>query len=305
MRKRFVAKRNYRGLILKIIIALAVLGLAYVFLKVVLFKSLLKVNGETNAQRYLGLATNNLMGELDFDILFPLELTSPEAFMQLSFSNINITPKAPLKEPQLVVANKEEKMPLVYIYNTHQTEDYAPGNLKEYNITPTVFMAANMLKKALEKKQITAVVEEESLSKVLKANNWKYSEAYYASRTWLERAQKNYPSVKYFIDLHRDSVSGRATIEDVVYAKMMFVIGMNHPNYQQNEVLVLKLQNYLKENYPAAIKNIFYGRNSRYNQDFNINTILVEVGGPDNTIDEVYNSVELLAKALENVIGGV
>ena len=41
--------------------------------------------------------------------------------------------------------------PILYIYNTHQTEEYVSNSLANYNITPTVYMAANILKKELEK----------------------------------------------------------------------------------------------------------------------------------------------------------
>ncbi len=83
----------------------------------------------------------------------------------------------------------------------------------------------------------------------------------------------------------------------------MFVIGMNHEKYLENEKTTIKLHDYIKENHPGVIKNNYYGKNSRYNQDFNINTILVEVGGVKNTIDEVYNSIGVLADAIESLVG--
>ena len=114
----------------------------------------------------------------------------------------------------------------------------------------------------------------------------------------LEEAKKDYPSIKYFIDLHRDSVSGTTTIDKLTYAKLMFVVGMNHEKYNENQNLVMRLHDYIKSNYESVIKNVYYSKNGKYNQDFDTNTFLVEIGGPDNKIDEVYNSVSLLAEAL-------
>ena len=33
---------------------------------------------------------------------------------------------------------KQKKDPLIYIYNSHQTEEYAPSSVAEYSVTPTV-----------------------------------------------------------------------------------------------------------------------------------------------------------------------
>ena len=51
----------------------------------------------------------------------------------------------------------QTKLPKVYIYNTHQTEEYVNDNF--YNLTPTVYTAAELLKDKLEQKGITTIVE--------------------------------------------------------------------------------------------------------------------------------------------------
>lgn len=238
------------------------------------------------------------------EILTFKDLSKPESLLGLTFNNVgSIKPKEEKKEPDKEVAKTQE--PLIYIYNTHQTEEYSSDSLKEYNITPTVYMASNILKKRLEDYQIESIVEDENIVDVLRKNGWKYSESYNASYQWLENAKKKYPSLKYFIDLHRDSSSFTAQINDLTYAKMMFVVGMNHENYEKNEALAIKLNDYLKENYQGLMRDMFYGKRSRYNQHFNENTILIEVGGPNNSIDEVYNSICALADAISNVLGGI
>lgn len=217
--------------------------------------------------------------------------------LKLSFSNFKKLEAVNYEEESTKVVI-EVKEPLVYIYNTHQTEDYNPGSLREYNITPTVYMASVMLQKALEKEGIFSIVEDANIKEILNLNGWSYGSSYLASRMLLEEAKKDYPSIKYFIDLHRDSVSGTTTIDKLTYAKLMFVVGMNHEKYNENQNLVMRLHDYIKSNYESVIKNVYYSKNGKYNQDFDTNTFLVEIGGPDNKIDEVYNSVSLLAEAL-------
>ena len=48
----------------------------------------------------------------------------------------------------------EVKEPRVYIYNTHQLENYSATNFEDYNITPNVLMASYMLKEKLNKNNI-------------------------------------------------------------------------------------------------------------------------------------------------------
>ena len=113
----------------------------------------------------------------------------------------------------------------------------------------------------------------------------------------------------YFIDLHRDSVKRSITtteIDGVSYAKTMFLLGLENENYMKNKEVMTSLNNYLDSNYKGLSRGIYekqgYGVNGIYNQDFNSNTMLIEVGGVDNTIDEVANSLKIIANCLYNYI---
>ena len=301
MKKRFIARKKYNFNFIKIIICILIVYFTCFLTIKFLFKNKISISDEKRINEYLAIASNNLIGEISIIDLLNINLVSPETFLKLSFSNFK---KLEYKESKKVVkVIKEVKKPIIYIYNTHQREDYDPGSLKIYNITPTVYMASIMLQKALEKKEIYSVVEEADIKSILDINGWSYDGSYNASRLLLEESVKNHPTIKYFIDVHRDSVTDRYVEDDKTYAKLMFVIGKNHENYLDNEKIMIKLYDFIKENNSGVIKKNFYGKNSRYNQDFNTNTILVEVGGVKNTIDEVYNSVNVLADAIESLIG--
>lgn len=227
-----------------------------------------------------------------------------DAFLKDNFKNLNkVIIKREAKLSENIKNASALGEPLIYIYNTHQTEEYAPGSLKNYNITPTVYMAANILKENLRENGINAIVEDSSLQKGLSERGLNYNGAYTLSYEWLTSAKERYPSVKYFIDLHRDSVSASTTINNYSYAKMMFVIGMNHDNYKKNEELMLKLNEFLNRGYKGLMREPFYGKNSRYNQHFNENVMLIEIGGPESTISEVSLSVKAFAESLSNLLG--
>ena len=127
----------------------------------------------------------------------------------------------------------------------------------------------------------------------------------------MEDAKEKNPSLKYFIDLHRDSVSkniSTATINGKSYAKILFIVGLENPNYQGNLTVTTTINNMLEENYPGITRGIYKkegkGVNGVYNQDFDQNTILFEVGGPENTIQEVLNSADAIATVLAEYIEG-
>ena len=196
---------------------------------------------------------------------------------------------------------KEESNPLIYIYNTHQLENYSNKDLDIYGITPNVLMASYVLRERLNEMGISSIVEEANISNLLKKNNWNYSYSYQVTKELIKEKMNKYSSLKYFIDLHRDSITREysvATINGKSYAKVMFVIGTNHDNWQANYKLSNDLNELIKKYYPGLSRNIMKktgtGVNGIYNQNLSPNCILIEVGGVDNTIEEVYNTIDAL-----------
>lgn len=196
-----------------------------------------------------------------------------------------------------VIKEKENQDPLIYIYNTHQTEEYTPSTFVEYSVMPTVQMNNYILEEKFEQNGYSTIVEEQNIKTVLNEHKWNYAGSYNASRIFLEQAKKNYPTLKYFIDVHRDSLKKEATtieLNNKSYAKILFIIGLENPNYEQNLSFTEKINNQLNEKYPGLSKGIYKkegtGVNGIYNQDFSPYTILVEMGGPENTVDEVLNT---------------
>ncbi len=199
--------------------------------------------------------------------------------------------------------------PIVYLYNTHQTEEYALSNKEEYNVKPTVMTLSYILREKLNNKGIKTIVEENNVSEFLKANNWNYASSYKVTRLLLDDIKSKNKSLKYFIDLHRDSVSrniSTVNINNINYAKVLFIVGLENPNYKVNLEKIERLNNIINQQYPNLSRGIYKkkgkGVNGVYNQDFDPNTILIEVGGEDNTIDEVYNTAEAISNVLSDYI---
>lgn len=200
--------------------------------------------------------------------------------------------------------------PKIYIYNTHQLESYNSSDYTDYNITPNVLIASYLLKEKLNKSNIKTVVETSNITEFLNLNNWDYSKSYDASRYFIKQAIDSYPDLKLLIDLHRDSISkdkSTVTIGDKKYAKILFVVGEEHDNYQQNLSVAQTLNDLIKNKYPTLTRGIITKSGSNvngiYNQDLSTKSILIELGGNENTMDEVINTINVLAEVLKNYIG--
>lgn len=204
------------------------------------------------------------------------------------------------------IKNEVENEPLVYIYNTHQQEEYIGNDLTP---NPTVLTASYYLKDNLEKLGIKTIVEETSIKETLEKNNLNYTQSYIASRINLEKIKEQYPSIKLYIDLHRDAVPrhlSTVTIDNKEYAKILFVIGKEHNNYQKNLEYTESINNLIEKKYPTLTKGILQkegpGVNGIYNQDIGTNIILMEVGAQDNTIEEVTNTLDIMTNIIKEKI---
>lgn len=295
--KRFVARKSRR-----ITVKFLVLLFLFIFMTLTIVRYMFTSSFEIDSVKANYILSSTV--RMPKNKLSIFDFGTVDAFLKDNFKNLNkVIIKREAKLSENIKNASALGEPLIYIYNTHQTEEYAPGSLKNYNITPTVYMAANILKENLRENGINAIVEDSSLQKGLSERGLNYNGAYTLSYEWLTSAKERYPSVKYFIDLHRDSVSSSTTINNYSYAKMMFVIGMNHDNYKKNEELMLKLNEFLNRGYKGLMREPFYGKNSRYNQHFNENVMLIEIGGPESTISEVSLSVKAFAESLSNLLG--
>jgi len=236
-----------------------------------------------------------------------LKYSNPIKLLNKNYKKYATNDKKVVNEKRVTV--NEEVAPLIYIYNSHQTEEYASSNYAEFSINPTVVMNNYILEDMFLKRGYKSLVEERSIKEVLNQNNWKYANSYKASRIFLEDVIIKQPSLKYFIDVHRDSLKRDKTVVNIEgkdYAKIIYLIGEENPNFQENLKLTEKINSKMQELYPGLSKGIYKksgpGVNGVYNQDFSPNLLVVEVGGYENTTTEVMNSAIAFAICFMEVI---
>lgn len=241
------------------------------------------------------------------------EIVNPVSLIVTYYGGSKEKTKEPIITKPVIQEDKDkyenkDGPPVVYIYNTHQGEKYS--STKEINLNYSVLDASNYLKERLKSYNINSIVEKGSIQDVLNANNWKYASSYRVSRMFLEQAKKKTESLTYFIDLHRDSVNksiSTAEIKGKKYAKVMLLLGLENKNYKENEKVITKLNDWLNTNYKGISRGIYKkegkGVNGVYNQDFSTNCILIEVGGEENTYEEVENTIDVIAEMMNYWVG--
>lgn len=238
-----------------------------------------------------------------------LNVNKPVSILE---NTLHFTPNENLtyvNNPKLEEVEKLEVPQAVYIYNTHQSEAYSGNALEGYNIKPGVMMASYIMQEKLAKNGIKADVMEDNITDYLNLNNMNYSKSYEASRKFLTEALNKYKDYKLIIDLHRDSLpkdKSTVIINNKSCAKISFVVGLDHKNSNQNMETANKLNEKIKIKYSSLTRGIISkggaGSNGIYNQDLNSNIVLIEIGGPENTIDEVLNTIELIAPIIGEYI---
>ncbi len=304
--KRVKLRNGFRKQVLKLMIVVVVVGSSFVFSFKYFYEQIdLKMDDTV----YLNSLVKDSFSNYNFTDL--KRLSSTEFLLKYSFG-ID-TYKTGVEDVVMLPAVKTEtdgdtlksNTPVVYIFNTHQTEGYKSNLLESFNINNTVYLASHILGEYLNDLGIGVVVEENSIVDVLNTNGWKYGKSYKASRVLMEEAYKNNPTLNFFVDLHRDSASYERThieIEGVCYAKVLFVVGLEHDGYEENLKLAKILNEKIKVKYPGLSRGVLEkkgpGVNGIYNQDFNKNTILIEVGGQYNYIEEVNNTLKIISQVI-------
>ena len=304
MKKRFITrkKKRFRGLKIFFFFLLFVFSLFFSFY--ILNKSNIEIDDKEIVQLLLNYKDNDankIRKKIKSFFSVPSALLDNDYFEYV----------VPVSKNDDLTSSVDasDKKPLIYIYNSHQGEEYASSTLADYTVAPTVMFADYIFQDVLEKNNYKAIVEEASIKEILNMNSWKYAYSYMASRVLLEDAKNKNPSLKYFVDIHRDSLEkGRTTIEieGKKFAKTIFLIGLENENYEENLSFTEKINNLLNEKYPGLSKGIYKkggpGVNGVYNQDFSKRAILIEIGGYENTPSEVLNSVLAFSECFMEVI---
>jgi stage II sporulation protein P len=207
--------------------------------------------------------------------------------------------------PPLSTGNKKT----VLLYFTHTRESYLPYLEGVTNPDSAMHSKINvtkvgeMVKTYLEELGIGTNIDKTDVIQNLNSKGLDYWAAYRESRPLVQAAMTSNKDLLYMVDIHRDSQRRdmtTVTIKGKPYAKLAFVVGEEHPNYEQNLKLATELHKRLESKYKGISRGVIAkkgsGTNGKFNQDLSGNAMLLEFGGVDNTFDELERTAEAFAE---------
>lgn len=277
-------------------------------------------------------------GSVTEGLTSPVEYTPDREFLQPD-PIIDLTPDPEIKVPDEEIidsdsegrdpdfsdsdSTSEEDSPQVFstngkikalIYHSHNRESWIP-ELKEKGVTEfsdafdskiNVSLLGQRLVGRLEDLGIGAVSSDTDYPTEVPGYNWNFSYKY--SLGTVQEAFAVHPDLEYFFDIHRDAQKRNlttVTLDNKDYAQIYFIIGHKNPDWKKNEAFATQLHNLMEDKYPGISRGVWSksanSGHAEYNQSFSANSILVEIGGPENTLEESYRTIDILGGAISEV----
>ncbi|GHU36347.1 hypothetical protein FACS1894105_06550 [Clostridia bacterium] len=232
--------------------------------------------------------------------------------------NINLDDYLAREYPIAPLTDADADEPVVLILNTHATESYVNDGVNYYtepftaerttDSSRNVMLIARCLETKLKEYGIP-VVRSEAVHDAVSFTN-----SYLRSLETMEEYKKKYPSIKYVIDLHRDSIirdSGEKlkpaiSVNGKDSAQVMLVVGTDdggasHQLWKDNLTFAAYLQQTMNEKYPMLARPINL-RAARFNQHVTTGSVILEVGSCGSTFSEAIYAAELFGECLAEVI---
>ena len=220
-----------------------------------------------------------------------------------------------LDEPDFTITlNAPEDEPQVLIMHTHTTESYQQGNhdpnyayrTTESKLNMTAVgdaMADTFEKMGIRVYHDTTVHDHPS-----------YNGSYDRSRVTVEEILKEHPTIKVVLDVHRDAIerddgsiiAPTAVIGGKPSAQVMLICGcddgtMDMPNCMKNLSTAAFFQQYMENTHSGLTRPVLYDYR-HYNQDMTTGSLLLEVGGHGNTLEEAVYAGELAAEGIAEAL---
>lgn len=219
------------------------------------------------------------------------------------------------KKPEFTIQLNEE--PQVLIMHTHTTESYEPYTRNFYDASfssRTTDETKNMVSVG---DRITAELEAAGIGVIHDKTLHdypSYNGSYDRSAVTVKSQLQQYPSIKVVLDIHRDAIERQdgvriaptVEIDGKKAAQIMIISGcdngtMNMPNYWKNFRFACLLQGKIEGMFPGLTRPVLFAY-KKYNQDLTTGSLLIEVGGHANSIEEAQYSGELIGKGLAEAL---
>lgn len=237
-----------------------------------------------------------------------------------SLSSEEIYENAVLAPDFKIKLNAPEDEPQVLIMHTHTTESYEPYTRDFYDgdfLCRTTDSSKNMTAVG---SAMTDVLESRgirTLHDVTIHDYPSYNGSYDRSRVTVSEILEKYPSIKVVLDVHRDAIereSGEriapcADIGGRSAAQVMIICGcddgtMGMPECMKNLRTASLFQQHMESKYSGLTRPVLFDYR-QYNQDLTTGSLLIEVGGHANSLEQAIYAGELTADAIADALIGI
>ena len=201
--------------------------------------------------------------------------------------------------------------PKVLILHTHATESYTRQgeNYEESSAFRTLDEDYNMISVGA---RVAELLQEAGIGVIhdRELHDYpSYNGSYSHARKAIQGILEENPTICLVLDLHRDASGDLndqfrpvAEVDGEDTAQIMLVMGTNasgldHPDWEENLSLGLKLQAQLERLSPGITRPMSL-RAQRFNQDLTKGSLLIEMGAAGNTHAEALRAAEQLARAI-------
>lgn len=203
--------------------------------------------------------------------------------------------------------------PQILIMHTHTTESYEPYERDFYDSSFTSRTTDSHMNMVAVGDEIAKQLEAAGIAVIHDTTMHdypSYNGSYDRSRETVQAILDEYPSIKIVLDVHRDAIEKAdgeriapvAEIDGRNAAQVMIISGcddgtMGMPDCMKNFRFACMLQQQMESDFEGLTRPILFDYR-KYNQDMTTGSILIEVGGHGNSIDQAVYSGELIGKAL-------
>ncbi len=144
-----------------------------------------------------------------------------------------------------------------------------------------------------------------------------YTGSYANSRAVVQQYLAQYPSIKVVLDVHRDAIEREngtrcapvCSIDGRQAAQVMIICGCDNgttvslPNYRLNLRFAAAWETAMEGLYPGLTRPVLFSYRF-YNQDLTTGSLLIEIGGHGNNLNEALYAGQLAAKGLAAALLG-
>ena len=247
--------------------------------------------------------------------------TDPSGYTVCGRTYISNSTDYPLSVSDLqqpFAAHLSEDGPQILILHTHGSEAYTPAGDEtivwsgDHRTTDT---RCNVVRVGDEMAEVFGQAGISVLHDRTLYDYPSYAGSYDRSLVAIQNYLKQYPSIRFILDVHRDAIEdGQGNQYKVVSAidgegtaaQLSIVVGsdgsgLTHPNWIENLRLAVAIQENILAKYPTLMRPVLL-RNSRYNQHATAGSLLVEVGSAGNSPEEAVLAGRLFAERMAEVL---